>query len=211
LAQFNCAVVNGQSDPGGGTDQNCALTSIHFTIHGSIDTTYTVKNTSGSDASYNITSSATLAIIDGGSPAFTFVEALPTTSTSTGLIANGSTQTGPLSTSADGDAKYTCIGTTCTLASVTPAGTPVSSLIDATPFLGTGTLTLFAAGNFTGSIGGTGFSGSIGGTGSETVTIQYDYSYNEVIPSSTTPEPVSMALVGGGLIALGLLRKRLKS
>jgi hypothetical protein len=87
----------------------------------------------------------------------------------------------------------------------------VSSPISATPFIGSGTLTLFAAGNFTGSIGGTGFVGSIGGTGSETVTVQYDYSYNEVTSTAITPEPISMALVGGGLIALGLLRKRQKS
>jgi hypothetical protein len=213
LAQFNdCATINGRSDPGGGTDSGCVLTSIHFTINGSIATTYSVQNTSGSDASYTVTSAATLGLINSGSPAFTYVEALPTMTTSTGTIASGATKTGAQNASATGTANYICTTTSCTLDSVTPSGTPVSSPISATPFIGSGTLTLFAAGNFTGSIGGTGFIGSIGGTGSETVTVQYDYSYNEVIPSvTTTPEPISMALVGGGLIALGLLRKRQKS
>lgn len=208
FAQFDCATINGRSDPGGGTDQNCALTSIHFTSSDSIDTTYSVQNTSGSDASYTVTSSATMDIINSGSPAFTFVEALPTATTNTGTIANGATKTGSQGTSATGTANYICSGTSCTLDTVTPPGAPVSSPISATPFLGSGTLTLFAAGNFTGSIGGTGFVGSIGGTGSETVTIQYDYSYNEILTNTTTPEPISMPLVGGGLIALGLAWKR---
>ena len=212
FAQFNgCAGINGRSDPGGGTDQNCVLTSIDFTINGSIATTYSVTNTSGSNASFNVTSSATVALVNGGSPAFTYVIALPSMTINTGTIANGATKTGSQNAAASGTANYTCSGTSCTIASVTPPGTPVSSPIDATPFIGSGTLTLFAAGNFTGSISGTGFNGSIGGTGSETVTVQYDYAYNQVIPSATTPEPISMALAGGGLIVLGLLRKRRKS
>jgi hypothetical protein len=129
----------------------------------------------------------------------------------TGTIANGATKTGTQNATGSGTANYTCSGSSCTIASATPPGVAVSSPISATPFIGSGTLTLFAAGNFTGSISGTGFTGSLGGNGSETVTIQYDYSYNQVIPAAVTPEPISMALAGGGLIALGLLRKRRKS
>jgi hypothetical protein len=213
LAQFNsCATINGRPDPGGGTDQNCVLTSIDFTINGSIATTYTVQNTSGSNASFNVTSSATVALVNGGSPAFTYVIALPSMTINTGTIANGASKTGSQNATAMGTANYNCSGTTCTLDTVTPPGAPVSSPIDATPFLGSGTLTLFAAGNFTGSVSGTGFTASLGGTGSETVTVDYDFSYVEVIPLGTTvPEPISMALAGGGLIAFGLLRKRRKS
>ncbi|HXJ44422.1 MAG TPA: PEP-CTERM sorting domain-containing protein [Bryobacteraceae bacterium] len=43
---------------------------------------------------------------------------------------------------------------------------------------------------------------------SSNFNITYNYAYTQTTPDSATPEPVSFALIGGGLIGVALLRKR---
>jgi len=190
-----CATATSSTTP-------CTLTSIHFTIGTTVVANYSVTNTSGSTAKFAVTSAAIVDVGDQFDANFTYSEALPSKSGNTGNIANGATKTGSLTATGSGSADYTCPSGSLTGSTGGSASDPI---VCAT-FVGSGTVNLFAIGNFTGSIGGTGFSGTIGGTGSETVTVQYDYSYT--IPSSSTPEPFTMSLMGGALLAVGLVRRR---
>jgi hypothetical protein len=51
--------------------------------------------------------------------------------------------------------------------------------------------------------------GNVGGSDSTTATVNLSVVYNYTIPSGT-PEPATMALMGGALIGLGVLGKRFK-
>lgn len=75
-------------------------------------------------------------------------------------------------------------------------------------FSGPGTISLssFADGSVT-TTQNSGVAGSVNPatlTGSGTITLYYDYDNGVVL----TPEPASMAVLGGGLVAMGLLRRR---
>lgn len=92
------------------------------------------------------------------------------------------------------------------LASSAGAGSP-SNPLAYTNWLGTGTLALTANAQTTGSFGGSSF-GSAFATGSASVNVSVIYNYTEAGPPPSTPEPATMALFGGGLIAVGLLSRR---
>jgi hypothetical protein len=77
------------------------------------------------------------------------------------------------------------------------------------PYIGAGTigsLTAQGAGNTGGTGGGNDISYNVVGDVGGTIAVLYDYSPNP----SGTPEPATMALMGGALIGLGMLGKRLK-
>jgi len=203
--QFNAASIEGSLTPDAGFTIDAGsvtLTSIHFTYSTSVAGSYSVTNGSGSTASYTVTDSAIVDLTSFGGGAY-YEEALPTNSITIHNLADGATATGTLTATGTGSADYNGSGS---LTGHT-GGNPDAS-ISVTPFLGSGTVTLYAVGNFTGSIGGTSFTGSVGGTGSETATLAYDYSFSETAIPSSTPEPATFALFGGALLGAGLLRKR---
>jgi hypothetical protein len=73
---------------------------------------------------------------------------------------------------------------------------------------GLGTLTLTGnASTSTAISGGPVSGGTVTGTASPNVTVIYDYTVPP--PPSSTPEPATMALFGSGLVALGLIRRRI--
>jgi hypothetical protein len=192
--QFSCALLN------------CELTGIEFDLTSQVVSSYSVTNQSGSTASYTVTTSAIIDIVDSGNSVY-FTEALPSDVITLHNLANNANVTSTDTANGSSSAVFNGVGpSTFTLSSHT-GGSP-NSTIASSPFIGNGTVTLNAIGNFTGSIGGTGFAGNVGGTGAESLTVIYDYQYDT--PPSGIPEPASMALMGGALIGLGMLGKRLK-
>ncbi len=89
------------------------------------------------------------------------------------------------------------------LVGVTKAGSSLANYAQ----LGGGTFTL--SGATLNGITLIGAGGNIGVTQSANATFQAEVDYTYTV-NSATPEPVSMALVGGGLVFCGLLRRRFK-
>jgi len=211
--QFNCnteAAATFGNQVGDHSVSNCRITSLHITEAGSTSFSYNVTNTSGASGKWTVTAAAFLDILSANNAGFTLAEALPSKSLGFNLTASGpgATKSGTLTSSASASADYDCTTdpTACALTGST--GGSVSDPVDVTPYLGNGTFQLFAQGQSAGSIGGNSFTGGISGTGSETVTVQFDFAYDEVI--TPTPEPVTFALVGSALIGAALVRRRTK-
>ena len=193
-------------DPGaicnGSNTINCQLTSIHFTVDSLIDAHYTITNNSTLNTKhFTANLSADIAINDLTNT-FQYVRTLPTAHFSFPAVGPSTTVGDPhvLVTGSD-FANYSCAGASCT---VVTSSAIVSSPINSAPFIGPGNITLSVTGLMTATFGGSPSSFTFGGSASENIGIQYDYSYDQVV----TPEPLTFALVGGGLIGAGLLRKR---
>jgi hypothetical protein len=191
-------------DTAGPTALNCKLTGIEFDLSSTVLSSYSVTNQSGSAASYTVTTAAIIDIVDSGNSVY-FTEALPTDTITLHNLANLQTATGTDTATASSDAIFNGLGASTFALTSHTGGSPNSS-ISSTPFIGSGTISLNAIGNFTGGIGGTSFAGTVGGTGAETLSVIYDYQYD--VPDSGVPEPATMALMGGALLGLGLLGKK---
>lgn len=168
------------------------LASMTLTITGQIGGTITLSNGGGTAASFAGTTQSQFYI--GALPGFTLSSPLFTASMGTGLqsIAGGaSTVFGPLSGSANSGAM---VNTTNFTGYQAPGGGVFG--------IGAQTLTGLLISGGGGQAGG---SQSTTGVASATVSYLYD---DGVV---TTPEPASMALLGAGMLALGVARRRRRS
>jgi len=204
---LNNATTTVQSfDPGvGGVPANAVLVS--YTIHGSSDlfATITVKNNSlvtfqpGSNVSetsfLGLNIGAPLTLNDThtnfNSNLISGVTTLSPTLDVSGLAPGGTV--GPTLVHVSTPFDLTVVCGVCSGVQTPPAGDPLTLYFStfssqAQSLNGANSITTYAT---TAQVSG---------------TITYDYT----VPAGT-PEPVTMALVGGGLIALGLFRKKIKS
>lgn len=220
--------------PTGYTCSGSTLTEIEFSLTVNTDAAVTVSNTNASTSyvgpltgkngtygnptsGYAVAQVTTVDLIDPLNN--TVVEDIPTFSAATTNEFRSSTCTGTAVSSAftnclavaPGGQTYTGTGTDTDMGSYT--GSDLAGVLST--YVGTGGTVTF---NLS-SQGGTnnGRLPSNVGISSNTATIQaltnaltvtYDYSYTETLIPTGTPEPGTMALVGGALLAIGLFRKK---
>jgi hypothetical protein len=102
---------------------------------------------------------------------------------------------------------FACLGFTPGCLEVSSnAGSP-SNPLNFAGYEGFGQLTLTANAKTLGSFGGGPFTNGFA-TGSALVNVTVVYEYTPAGPPSSTPEPATMALFGGGLVGVALLSRR---
>ena len=210
-----------QFDPSLGT-----LEAIDFSVDGSIVETVTFTNTNtASKTVQNVTLDATLDMQDPSGD--TVTTAIP--SYAVGNVTVPGTNAGPgnnnitVSTGDPGPSASTTevyLLSSGTIFDIQPPPGNVNDAasIDVTPFIGTsgcsitdtcGTIDLFGEGDA--SYGETaqpnGVTGSPAGTASGTFTLQYTYLATPIV----TPEPATLFLFGGALVAIGVAKRRKKA
>jgi PEP-CTERM motif len=168
------------------------LTGVHFTLAGHEETAYTVTDNSNSPNSYTFLNNLTVVLANGST---IFDTVLPAVTASGTITANGST------TSPGFPARNLTSDVTGTDVSFTDA--PTLAL-----FFGSGTIALQTSAHSTNGFTAAGdVSSGVITRFSDIATVQFEY---VATPTSGVPEPTTMALMGGAMIGLGLLGKRLK-
>jgi hypothetical protein len=171
-------------DPSLGT-----LTSVHVTIGGFEETGYTVTDQSNSSNNYTFTNAVVVSLKVGS---ITLAQALPTVSASGSLTAGG-TQTSP---------GYPARNLTNTAGSGDMVYTDAATLL---LFNGPGSINLISSAHSNNAFSADGdVANQVSTRYVGTATLQYDYTQ-----TSTTPEPMTLTLMGSALVGIGLLRKKL--